>query len=64
AMADREAHQNGLCVHIYTVDRKWQFRLLHWFGADGFFTNRCELLMDYYDKAHKKSFKDVIVSIK
>ncbi|HQQ51962.1 MAG TPA: glycerophosphodiester phosphodiesterase family protein [Spirochaetota bacterium] len=59
-----KAHRNGLCVHIYTVDRKWQFRLLHWFGADGFFTNRCELLMDYYDKAHKKSFKDVIVSIK
>ncbi len=58
-----KAHRNGLLVHIYTVNQKWQYRLLNWFGADGFFTDRCELLMEYYVKPHKKPFKEILSGI-
>ncbi|MGB4267594.1 MAG: glycerophosphodiester phosphodiesterase family protein [Spirochaetota bacterium] len=58
-----KAHRNGLLVHIYTVNKKWQYRLLDWFGADGFFTDRCELLMEYYVKPHKKPFKEILSKI-
>ncbi|MCX8123417.1 MAG: glycerophosphodiester phosphodiesterase family protein [Spirochaetes bacterium] len=58
-----KAHRNGMLVHIYTVNKIWQFRLLNWFGADGFFTDRCELLMEYYVKPHKKPFNEILSSI-
>ena len=58
-----KAHRNGLLVHIYTVNKKWQYRLLDWFGADGFFTDRCELLMEYYVKPYKKPFNEILSSI-
>ena len=37
------AHSAGLIVHPYTINKGWQMRLARWFGADGVFTDRCEL---------------------
>lgn len=39
----RRAHAAGLIVHPYTLNKVWQLRLARWFGADGVFTDRCEL---------------------
>lgn len=41
------AHREGLVVHVYTVNAPWQFSVLNFFGADGFFSDRCDLLMEY-----------------
>jgi len=44
-----KAHEKNLLVHIYTINEGWQYRLFSWFGADGFFTNRCGQLASFYD---------------
>lgn len=44
------AHREGLVVHVYTVNAPWQFSVLNFFGADGFFSDRCDLLMEYYGR--------------
>lgn len=54
------AHMAGLLVHIYTVNETWQFRLLSFFGADGFFTDRCDRLMTYYGKKLPAEPKDIL----
>lgn len=41
-------HERGLLVHHYTINKLWQMQLLSFFGSDGFFTDRPELLMVYY----------------
>lgn len=46
-----KAHRVGLHVHVYTIDSTALFRLFTLFGVDGFFTNRCDLLMRYYGRA-------------
>lgn len=43
-----KAHKAGLFVHPYTVDYTSAFSILNFFGVDGFFTNRCDKLMEYY----------------
>ncbi len=54
------AHRHGLVVHVFTVDETWQFRLMTWFGVDGCFTNRCDVLMQYYGKPPAKSADEVL----
>ncbi len=49
------AHRHGLVVHAYTLNEIWQYRLMTWFGVDGCFTDRCDLLMGYYGKPSAKS---------
>lgn len=44
------AHRAGLLVHHYTINAKWQMRLLSFFGSDGFFTDRADQLMLFYGK--------------
>ncbi|MCR9143665.1 MAG: glycerophosphodiester phosphodiesterase [bacterium] len=44
------AHRKGLLIHHYTINAKWQMRLLNFFGSDGFFTDRPDQLMLYYGK--------------
>lgn len=44
------AHANGLIVHPYTLNKGWQLRLARWFGADGVFTDRCELAVTVYGR--------------
>jgi len=45
-----KAHNAALHIHAYTANHPWQFRVFSWFGVDGFFTDRCDLLMQYYGK--------------
>ncbi len=45
------AHRRGMLVHVYTIDRVLHFRLFSLVaGADGFFTNRPDVLIEYYGK--------------
>lgn len=44
------AHRKGLVVHPYTINEAWQMRLLSFFGADGFFTDRSELAIELLGK--------------
>jgi glycerophosphoryl diester phosphodiesterase len=44
------AHRKGLLIHHYTINAKWQMRLLNFFGSDGFFTDRPDQLMLFYGK--------------
>ena len=44
------AHRNGLIVHLYTINVGWQYRLFSFFGADGFFTDRCDQLLKFYGR--------------
>ncbi|MBS4024983.1 MAG: glycerophosphodiester phosphodiesterase [Clostridia bacterium] len=39
------AHGAGLVVHHYTINARWQMRLLTFLGADGLFTDRSELAL-------------------
>lgn len=41
------AHRAGRVVHPYTVNQPWQMQLLGFFGADGFFSDRLDLLLDW-----------------
>jgi glycerophosphoryl diester phosphodiesterase len=45
---NRDAHQASLFVHVYTINKSWQARLLSFFGADGFFTDRPDMLLSFY----------------
>jgi glycerophosphoryl diester phosphodiesterase len=49
----RNAHKRGLIVHVYTIDALWQARLINLFGADGIFTDRCDMLLRHYGRETK-----------
>jgi glycerophosphoryl diester phosphodiesterase len=46
----RKAHKAGLIVHVYTINALWQVRLVNLFGADGIFTDRCDMLLRHYGR--------------
>ncbi|MBX7058721.1 MAG: hypothetical protein K1X75_11705 [Leptospirales bacterium] len=56
------AHSAGLIVHPYTIDKAWQMRLLAFFGADGFFTNRAELQLVLEGRRDPKQRMDDFLS--
>lgn len=43
-----EAHEQGVLVHHYTINKPWQMYLLRYFGTDGIFTNRADLALELY----------------
>ena len=45
-----KAYAAGLVVHFYTINSDWQYRMLTFFGADGFFTDRCDRLLRFYGR--------------
>jgi glycerophosphoryl diester phosphodiesterase len=45
-----EGHRAGLYIHVYTINKPWQMRLMSIFGADGIFTDRADLLLEYYGR--------------
>jgi glycerophosphoryl diester phosphodiesterase len=55
-----KAHRRGMCVHIYTINVKWQMRLFAFFGADGFFSDRCDLVMDFYGRKPKAGIAELL----
>ncbi|WP_198655716.1 glycerophosphodiester phosphodiesterase [Salinicola sp. CR57] len=42
------AHDDGMLVHLYTVDEPADFERYQQRGVDGFFTNRAEQLLTFY----------------
>ena len=46
----RKMHKHGLFVHLYTIDNVYLFHLFHFLGADGFFSNRIDLLLKFYGR--------------
>ncbi len=57
-----KAHNAGLAIHIYTIDPISLVRLLTFFGADGFFTNRCDLLLGYYGRPPALKPEDILAT--
>src|SRR6056297_564153 len=58
-----EAHKNGLLIHLYTINSPWQYWIFSKFGVDGFFTDRCDKLMTYYDMMLYKTPDTILESI-
>lgn len=42
-----DGHRAGLYIHVYTINKTWQMRLLTIFGADGFFTDRTDVMLEF-----------------
>ena len=49
------AHKSGLFVFPYVINRSWQIKVLTWFSADGYITDRPELLNNFFDRARELS---------
>ncbi len=56
----RNAHKRGLIVHVYTINALWQVRLINLFGADGIFTDRCDMLLRHYGRDVKNDPADIL----
>jgi glycerophosphoryl diester phosphodiesterase len=56
----RKAHKAGLVVHVYTINALWQVRLVNLFGADGIFTDRCDMLLKHYSRDSKENPADIL----
>jgi glycerophosphoryl diester phosphodiesterase len=48
-----EAHRAGLLVHPWSIDDWWEMWVVSLGGADGIFTNRSDLAMQFYHGASK-----------
>ena len=48
-----EAHRAGLLVHPWSIDDWWEMWVVSLGGADGIFTNRSELAMQFYHGTSK-----------
>jgi glycerophosphoryl diester phosphodiesterase len=46
-----EAHRAGLLVYPWSIDDRWEMWVVRLGGADGIFTNRSELAMQFYHEA-------------
>lgn len=57
---NRDVHQAGLFIHVYTINKAWQARLLSLFGADGFFTDRTDMLLEYYGRRPSDSIENIL----
>ncbi|WP_110657254.1 glycerophosphodiester phosphodiesterase [Salinicola halimionae] len=53
------AHDDGMLVHLYTVDEPADFERYQQRGVDGFFTNRAERLLEFY--GHPPQDQDAIL---
>ena len=47
------AHKRGLFVFPYVINRSWQLKIFSWFSADGYVTDRPEMLASFYDRVQK-----------
>lgn len=55
-----DAHRAGLFIHVYTINKTWQARLLSLFGADGFFTDRADMLLSFYGRRPSDSIENIL----
>ena len=54
------AHEKGLVVHPYTLNKPWQIWLIKQFGADGIFTDRADLGLVYFNFKEKIDMPAII----
>jgi glycerophosphoryl diester phosphodiesterase len=52
-----QAHRAGLLVHPWTVDNRWEMRMVSLFGADGVFTNRPEMALLFFGRVDEIDLK-------
>lgn len=45
-----QAHQRGLFVFPYVINRSWQLKIFSWFSADGYITDRAEMMVQIFDR--------------
>lgn len=49
------AHKRDLFVLPYVINRSWQLKIMSWFSADGYITDRPKLLANFYDRVQEIS---------
>ncbi len=47
------AHKRGLFVFPYVINRSWQLKIFSWFSADGYITDRSEMLTKFFDRVQE-----------
>ena len=47
------AHKKGLFVFPYVINRSWQLKIFSWFSADGYITDRAEMLANFFDRVQE-----------
>ena len=47
------AHKRGLFVFPYVINRSWQLKIFSWFSADGYVTDRPEMIASFYDRVQE-----------
>jgi len=55
-----KGHSAGLFIHVYTINKSWQVHLLTLFGADGFFTDRADMLLESYGRKPLGSIDEIL----
>lgn len=47
------AHKRGLFVFPYVINRSWQLKIFSWFSADGYITDRAEMLANFFNRVRE-----------
>lgn len=47
------AHKRGLFVFPYVINRSWQLKIFSWFSADGYITDRSQMLARFFDRVRE-----------
>ncbi|MEQ8353058.1 MAG: glycerophosphodiester phosphodiesterase family protein [Leptospiraceae bacterium] len=56
-------HARGMIVHYYTINQSWQMWLINQFGADGIFTDRIDLALDYFGRLEEPNLEEYFTRI-
>ncbi|MCB1138505.1 MAG: hypothetical protein KDK23_07090 [Leptospiraceae bacterium] len=51
-------HARGMIVHYYTINQSWQMWLINQFGADGIFTDRIDIALDYFGRMEEPDLEE------
>lgn len=60
---NERAHRKDLIIANWTVDAKWQMRLLSFSGMDWVITNRCDLALDYYGSEPAETADEILTKL-
>ena len=56
-------HSRGMIVHYYTINQSWQMWLINQFGADGIFTDRIDIALDYFGRLEEPDLEQYFQKI-
>ncbi|MCX7678873.1 MAG: glycerophosphodiester phosphodiesterase family protein [Spirochaetes bacterium] len=57
---NKNAHDARLFVHVYTINKRWQAQLISLFGADGFFTDRPDMMLEFYGRIPSDTIENIL----